>query len=238
MARPELYRAAGLVHRRQSGAYRFELAVPELAIRRGERVALVGASGSGKSTLLDLLALALAPDEAEGFDFAPGDEAIDLAALWHRRARELDALRGRHVGYVLQTGGLLPFLSVRQNIALPGRLQGESAEVEALAERLGLADQLAKKPAALSVGQRQRVAIARALAHRPAVVLADEPTAAVDPTQAEEVMDLLVEHTARSGATLVVASHDHDLVAARKLAIVGFRVERDATGARSVASRA
>jgi putative ABC transport system ATP-binding protein len=111
---------------------------------------------------------------------------------------------------VLQTGGLLPFLTVLENIELPRRLchleQDETAR--ALAERLQIADQLKKLPAALSVGQRQRVAVARALAHEPTVILADEPTASLDPHTSAEVMELFVDLAAQHGITLVLASHE------------------------------
>lgn len=163
-----------------------------------------------------MLALALAPDEAAALALRPtGEDAVDAAALWRRRDLDgLAALRAAAIGYVPQTGGLLPFLSVRDNVALPRRLLGLPSDgtVERLAETLGIADHLAKKPGALSIGQRQRTAVARALAHGPALVLADEPTASVDPATAEAVMELLVGETRRRGAALVVASHDWALL--------------------------
>jgi putative ABC transport system ATP-binding protein len=152
----------------------------------------------------------------EGTEPAPRSQANDappedIAGLWRAQAADaLAALRARHIGYVPQTGGLFAFLSVRDNIDLPRRLLGQPDDgtVETLAERLGVADQLRKKPAALSVGQRQRVAIARALAHGPSLVLADEPTASVDPATADIVIDLLLEQTGERGAALLLASHD------------------------------
>ncbi|RPO64990.1 ATP-binding cassette domain-containing protein [Pseudomonas aeruginosa] len=167
-----------------AGRQRYRLRVPALELRAGRQLAIVGPSGCGKSTLLDLLALALAPDPGGRFEFLAGERPQDIAALWRDgRQDRLAALRRQHCGYVLQSGGLLEFLDVRRNIGLPCALLGApSAErVQALAERLEIGDQLDKKPAALSVGQRQRVAIARALAHAPRLLLADEPTAALDP---------------------------------------------------------
>jgi putative ABC transport system ATP-binding protein len=190
----------------------FRLSVPQLDIRAGERIAVLGQSGCGKSTLLDLLAMTLEPSDCELFLFEPeADSQTDIRAAWARRRLDLMAgLRGRHIGYVLQTGGLLPFLTVRENIELPRRLchlaPDDTAQI--LAERLQIAEQLRKLPAALSVGQRQRVAVARALAHQPTVILADEPTASLDPHTSAEVMELFVELAAQRGITLVVASHE------------------------------
>jgi putative ABC transport system ATP-binding protein len=201
----------GIARRRVAAGVTFELRIETLDLAAGERVALVGESGSGKSTLLDVLALAARPDAVGRFRIAAGNDAADVAALWRAGAADsLAALRARHVGYVPQTGGLFAFLSVFDNIDLPRRLLGlpRDRTVEKLAERLGVADQLRKKPVALSVGQRQRVAIARALAHRPALVLADEPTASVDPATADIVIDLLLEQTREQGVTLLLASHD------------------------------
>ncbi|MDH3451021.1 MAG: ABC transporter ATP-binding protein, partial [Gammaproteobacteria bacterium] len=190
----------------------FQLWVPQLNIRAGAQIAVLGRSGCGKSTLLDILAMTLEPDVCGSFSFTPhAREGVDIGKVWNgRRLDRLAGLRGRHIGYVLQTGGLLPFLSVRDNIELPrqvcGMARGDATEM--LAERLNISDQLDKLPAALSVGQRQRVAVARALAHEPTVVLADEPTASLDPHTAGEVMELVATLAAQRNITLVVASHD------------------------------
>lgn len=193
-------------------------------MRRGEALALTGPSGSGKSTLLNLLALALRPAEAATFALNARDgTAIDLGALWRRRAEEaLTATRAAHMGYVLQQGGLLPYLSVRRNIALSQAVLGrpDPARVETIAARLGIAPLLDRMPATLSVGQRQRVAIARALAHRPEVVLADEPTASVHPALADAVLALLIEQAREEDAALVLATHDPDRAARHGFAIL------------------
>lgn len=209
---------AGVARTQASGAARFVLDIPALTLRAGEAVALVGPSGAGKSTALDLAALALAPDRAERLVVA----GTDAAPLWRAGDREaLARLRARAIGYVTQTGALLPFVSVGRNIALTQHLSGrrDPALIARLAERLGIARELDKPPAALSVGQRQRVAIARALAHRPALVLADEPTAALHPEMADTVLTLLVEHCAEQGAALLVATHDAARAAAHGLAL-------------------
>jgi len=202
----------GLMKRREGAGTTFELRVPELVVRAGDVLVLRGVSGSGKSTLLDILAMALRPDHLERFVFSAGGSGpVDVAALW--RSGDLDALgslRARRVGYVLQTGELLSFLTARENITLPCRLLGKPAasHVERLAERLDIAGQLEKWPAQLSVGERQRVAIARALAHRPSVVLADEPTASLDPINASGIMGLFLELVEQLGITAVIATHD------------------------------
>ncbi len=222
---------------RRAGEYEFRLDIPHFTLRAGGRAALLGKSGSGKSTMLDLLAMALPPDAAAHFMFNPHGTSIDLAAAWRGGPAAQDRTRAHHIGYVLQTGGLLPFLSVRHNIALPAEIAGrtEPGRVEELAARLGVAHHLARMPHALSVGERQRVAIARALVHRPPLVLADEPTSALDPALAVEVMDLLLAETQAEGAALIVATHDHDAAERYALPIIAFEITRAAHGAVAVA---
>jgi putative ABC transport system ATP-binding protein len=186
-------------------------------VSRGAKLAFIGESGSGKSTLLELLAMILMPTASAMFEFKPirGTAASDVDAIWRAgRSDELSALRSRHIGYVLQHGGLLPYLTVRRNIELPRRLLDlPLADAAAqLARKLGIEPQLDKLPAELSVGQRQRAAIARALAHEPPIVIADEPTAAVDPLQAERIVELLAELTEQLGVTLILATHAQELV--------------------------
>jgi putative ABC transport system ATP-binding protein len=212
--------------------------VPELKIRPGEIAVVKGASGCGKSTLLDLLALALRPDGAAYFAFRPEHrEPADPLSLWQRGDLDgLGRLRGAHIGYVLQTGGLLPFLSARENIELPCRLLGQDprGQTDRLAERLGIAGLLARPPGRLSVGERQRVAIARALVHRPSVVLADEPTASVDPVNAAAILGLFLELVSQCGASAVIASHDWQPDAIPGVQVLGHRIERDGPIARSL----
>jgi putative ABC transport system ATP-binding protein len=235
---PPVYLCRDLVKRRQAGGTGFELRVPELRIRPGEVAVLRGASGCGKSTLLDLLALALKPDGAATFSFRPEHrEPTDLIRLWERRdLDQLGRLRGANIGYVLQTGGLLPFITTRENIALSCRLLGRDpiGLVERLAERLGIVAQLDKLPGQLSVGERQRVAIARALAHRPSVLLADEPTASVDPVNAAAILDLLLELVRQAGVTAVIASHDWHPDAMPGVQVLEHRIERDGETTRSL----
>ena len=215
------------------GEHGFELTVPELIIRQGEKVALVGFSGCGKSTLLDLLAMILQPDSAGKFAFFTAqDKRLDVAHTWKRK--NLDRLaraRMRYIGYVLQTGGLLPFLSVYDNIALShyGLGLAEQDAVKTVAQKLGIDRHLDKFPAQLSVGERQRVSIARAMAHEPSVVIADEPTASLDPINAEEIMGLFTRLTEEKGVTLVVATHEWDRVEELGFRCVKFDLKKDKT---------
>ncbi len=163
-----------------------------------------------------MLAMILKPSDSGVFAFRPQPEAeaYDITELWHARESDmLGELRSRHIGYVLQYGGLLPYLSVRGNIELPCELLGLPLEgiASGLATKLGIAQQLDKRPSELSVGQRQRVAIARALSHSPPIVIADEPTAAIDPPNAERIVALLAELAAELGVTLIMATHAHAL---------------------------
>lgn len=229
----------GLVKRRVGDDRAFELDLTGIDLEPGDAIAFVGPSGCGKSTLIDLLAMTLRPDDVASFALADprnGTEA-DVAALWHAGNRDaLGRLRARCFGYVLQTGGLLPFLSVYANIALTQRILGyeDRAEIEALARRLDIAELLAARPAKLSVGQRQRVAIARALAHRPPMVLADEPTASLDPVNADAVMGLFMDLIGTYGAALVLVTHDVDQPARFAMPVAAARVDREGTTTRTI----
>lgn len=217
MSLPILQLTKALKHREQGGAV-FELHIAEFKLQQGQFVAIVGDSGCGKSTLLDMLALVSRPTECEAFTYYhDGDtrSSADLKALWNNNDElELAALRRSHLGYVLQTGGLLPFLTVFQNIQLPSKLnaQHNDAEIFALAKRIGVERVLEKKPQYLSGGQRQRVAILRALHHRPKIILADEPTAAVDKKRAYEIVKDFKALAQEHKTTIVMVTHDRELV--------------------------
>jgi putative ABC transport system ATP-binding protein len=215
------------------GARRFSLNIPHLELVDGQPMALVGPSGCGKSTLLDLLALVSSPDQSQGFEFVAGQRVVDIAQLWRRRQQNhLAALRSRYLGYVLQTDGLLGFLDVRGNILLGRQLSGlgDDGSVERLAQKLDIADQLDKYPRELSVGQRQRVGCARALAQGPGLLLADEPTAALDPLNARRVMQLLLSRAREQDVCCIIATHDESLVADTGLGILRIACQRDPDG--------
>lgn len=225
---PDVYRLINVLKRREKGGNVFELHIPEMVVGPGQFVALVGASGCGKSTLLDMLAMVLKPTSATEFSIT-----VPRTGRQHH-VMEMDdeamaRVRMAQLGYVLQTGGLLPFLSVRDNIMLPCRINGindRRGEVDMLVQRLGISGQMSKKPAHLSGGQRQRVAIARALAHRPPIVLADEPTAAVDKYTARDIRDEFKELTQQMQVTLLMVTHDESLVAGVVDRTFGFKVKK------------
>ena len=180
----------------------------QFAVAPGEFVAIVGDSGVGKSTLLNCLA-GLDTWDTGSITHGTTDlgQLDDTArALW-RRAQ---------VGFVFQAFHVLPHLDVAQNVALPLMLLGQSdaARVQHMLAAVGLEGLGARLPQQLSGGQLQRVAIARALVHRPALLLADEPTGNLDPTTATRVMDLLLAQTREHGASLVLVTHS-DAAAAR-----------------------
>lgn len=201
-----------MVKTRQAEGVGFRLRVPSLQIALGEKIALIGESGCGKSTLLDMLSMTLRPSEIGSFRFRPerGAEPVDIASLWRKRKlNRLGDLRRLRIGYVMQTGGLLPYLTVRENMELSRRLLHlpNDGLVDELAADLGIRRQLDKLPHLLSVGERQRVAIGRALAHRPSIVIADEPTASLDPIAAERIMSLFIELVDELRITVIIASH-------------------------------
>ena len=180
----------------------------QFAVAPGEFVAIVGDSGVGKSTLLNCLA-GLDTWDTGSITHGTTDlgQLDDTArALW-RRAQ---------VGFVFQAFHVLPHLDVAQNVALPLMLLGQTdaARVQHMLAAVGLEGLGARLPQQLSGGQLQRVAIARALVHRPALLLADEPTGNLDPTTATRVMDLLLAQTREHGASLVLVTHS-DAAAAR-----------------------
>ena len=182
----------------------FELALDSLVLGRGEEMLLVGRSGCGKSTLLQLIAGLLDPT---GGAIRIG--GTDIAAL---RGAARDRFRGRHIGMVFQTFNLLQGFSARENVLAALLMsdvpKGEwQSRAESLLRSLGI-EQLDARAEELSVGQQQRVAIARALACRPTLVLADEPTASLDPENAVNAIRVLRDACREQGAALLVVSHD------------------------------
>ena len=217
---------------RIQGGSSFELQVPDFSVMAGQLVALVGPSGCGKSTLLDIMALVMAPSRVGAFEMRPdaAGPTYDVREFWARADEaSLAGLRRDYLGYVLQTGGLLPFLNVRDNVALPARIKGSDearARLELLAERLGVADTLDRMPDSLSIGQRQRVAILRALAPLPRLVLADEPTAAVDRARARAILDDMQSLARDESVAVLLVTHDLDLVEGRADLTYTFETEQ------------
>ena len=178
----------------------------DLNSNAGEVVALMGPSGSGKSTLLNLLAGVLQPDGGEIALQIDGED-VNYGEL---SSAEMTRVRRRHIGYVFQFFNLVPTLTVLENVLLPlelNRLEGLKEEAVARLYDLDLGDRLDDFPAHLSGGERQRTAIARALAHRPKLVLADEPTGNLDADNAQRVVALLIREVRALSSTLVLATH-------------------------------
>ncbi len=189
----------------------FRLRIPELTLAAGSRTAFVGPSGSGKTTLLRLLAGIATPQSGT---IQIGKHALHTLAEADRRA-----FRIQQIGFVFQDFRLIDYLDVRENLRLPYRLNDAltldfevDARLEALAETLQLTDKLSADIDNLSQGERQRVAIGRALLPQPGLILADEPTGNLDPTNKKRILDLLFEQAEASGATLVMVTHDHALL--------------------------
>ena len=189
----------------------FGLAVDELSVAAGERVTWTGPSGSGKSTLLQLIAGILRPDA--GRIETCGTNVTGLGESARRD------FRIGNIGLVFQDFALLNYLNVLDNILLPYRINRSlrldwtvRARAKRLAEGVGLAELLTRRPTRLSHGERQRVAVCRALVTRPKMVLADEPTANLDADNASRVLDALDDHSRREGASLVVVTHDLDMI--------------------------
>ncbi|MGE0384610.1 MAG: ABC transporter ATP-binding protein [Gammaproteobacteria bacterium] len=220
MPNEPIVQARGLV-RRYPAADRTVavLAGVDLDIHAGECVVIIGRSGSGKSTLLNLLGAMDRPDA--GTLRVAG---VDLHVL-DEEART--AFRRRHVGFVFQSFNLIPTLTVAENLRLPlelnGMREGAGARVQECLESLALADKAGRFPDQLSGGEQQRVAIARALIHRPALVIADEPTGNLDIDTGRQVIALLDTLTRGAGHTLVMATHSREVIgiADRLVSIAG-----------------
>lgn len=186
------------------------LAGVSFEVGRGESVAIVGPSGSGKSTLLNLIGTLDQPTSGQLWL-----NGRDLSRL---SARELAALRNRHIGLVFQAHYLLPQCTVLENVLIPVLAcqnevvrDGAPERARRLLQRVGLADRLGHRPGQLSGGERQRVAVVRALINEPELLLADEPTGALDRVSANKLGELLVELNRELGVTLIVVTHSLEL---------------------------
>ncbi len=208
----------------------YALAGIDLEVRKNEFVAVMGASGSGKSTLMNIIGALDRPTD--------GEYRLDGVEVQSLKDRKLSALRNRKIGFVFQAFNLLPRYNAVQNVEVPLIYGGVPARtrrklaVEAL-EKLGLGHRLKHKPTELSGGQQQRVAIARAIVTRPVLLLADEPTGAVDSETTQQILALL-EQLHREGMTIVLVTHEAE-VAERAQRIVRLSDGRiiDDTGVRT-----
>jgi len=205
----KLVQIKGLERTFQEGGKRRQvLAGIDLEIARGETLALLGRSGSGKSTLLNLISGIDRPDA--------GSIQIDGDNLCTLQEPDLTLFRRQHIGFIYQVFHLIPTLSVSENIALPLQLNrwstAQSAErVATLLAQVELTEQANQFPDQLSGGEQQRVAIARALAHKPLMVLADEPTGNLDAITGSRIMQLLQQLVSQEGTTLVLVTHSRSV---------------------------
>jgi putative ABC transport system ATP-binding protein len=199
------------VYAAPDGAAVTVLNVQHFALARGEQVALLGGSGTGKTTLLHAIAGIVAPDEGRVVIETADEGAVDVTRLPEAKR---DVFRGRHIGYIFQTHHLLHGFTAMENVLLGMSFTGRSADrgwARHLLQEVGLGERLDYRPSKLSVGQQQRVAVARALANRPQLVLADEPTGALDPVNAQQVLDLIRKLCDEVSASLLMVSHDLDI---------------------------
>ena len=179
----------------------------QISIKKGEICIIEGKSGSGKSTLLNILGGMEKPTSGQVY--------YDNCSIYDLNDQGQAKIRGEKFGFIFQSFQLIPELSVRENIALPLQFIDEKislAAVDDIANKLGIHDQLDKKPAFLSGGQQQRVAIARALITSPQIIFADEPTGNLDETTSKVVVELLVELCQKNDTALVIVTHQKGLI--------------------------
>jgi lipoprotein-releasing system ATP-binding protein len=181
-----------------------------LEIRRGESVAIVGPSGSGKSTLLNIMGTLDRPSS--------GQVLLDDRELSRLDDNQLAAVRNREIGFIFQSHHLLPQCTVLENVLVPTLANKDAAlrngaveRAKRMLEKVGLGARLTHRPGQLSGGERQRVAVVRALINQPKLLLADEPTGALDRASAQNLADLLVQLNREEGVTLIVVTHALDL---------------------------
>jgi putative ABC transport system ATP-binding protein len=195
----------------------YEVSLSSLKLEAGDVAAIVGPSGCGKSTLLESIGLLLEPRTVKHFQLVDFDIARDMTCSLRERENRWSRIRQHCLGFVPQSGGLLPFLNVKDNIELPRKLvgcRGSDVLLEEVIERLQLSALMRHTPAQLSIGERQRVSFVRAIAHRPKLLLADEPTAALDPILARELFALIVEIASAFKVAALIVTHEWSLVEA------------------------
>jgi ABC-type lipoprotein export system ATPase subunit len=182
------------------------LDIPNFSVANNEQMVLVGKSGSGKTTLLHVIAGITRADSGEIVI-----DGINLAGL---SEAGVDKVRAAKIGYVFQTFNLLPGFSAFENVLLGmtfARGRKDPARARHLLDRVGLGHRLTHKPGALSVGEQQRVAVARALANRPSLLLADEPTANIDPKNQQKIIDLIRDTCREEGVSLIIVTHSTEV---------------------------
>lgn len=177
--------------------------LPDLQVDKGEHLLILGLSGSGKSTLLHILAGLLCPTK--------GSYSIDGTDLYSLSESRRDQFRGRHIGVIFQQMHLINTLTVKENLKLAQYMAGQKVDESKairICRELDIADKLDSYTDELSQGQKQRVSIARAVMNDPLLLLADEPTSSLDDIRSSEVLSLLKSQAERTGATLIISTHD------------------------------
>lgn len=193
-------------YRQPDGTVTPILDVPQYSIGRGEQAVMVGPSGCGKTTLLHIIAGITSPDS--------GTVEIDGINISRFSEAGRDQIRADKLGYVFQTFNLLPGFSALENVLLGmtfARKRIAKKRAKELLDRVGLSHRLANRPAALSVGEQQRVAVARALANKPRILLADEPTANVDPNNQQQTIDLIREQCREEEIAMIIVTHSMEV---------------------------
>lgn len=181
-----------------------------LTVKEGEFISIVGESGSGKSTLMNIIGVLDRPTE--------GSYSLDGVDVEKLKDKDLSAIRNQKIGFVFQTFNLIPRTNALRNVELPmlyaGTSMGErTRRAKDLLEMVGMADRMDHQPSELSGGQKQRIAIARAMANNPAILLADEPTGALDSRTGRMVMDIFHELHQKQGKTIILITHSRELAA-------------------------
>lgn len=184
------------------------LGIPEFSLQTGEQVALVGESGGGKTTLLNVISGITTPDS--------GQVVIGNTDLTKLSEPARDRFRALKIGFIFQTFNLLPAFTALENVLLGMSFSGQKSDTQRakdLLARVGLSHRLSHRPATLSVGEQQRVAVARSLVNRPALLLADEPTASIDAKHQATVMELIREACREHNCALLLVTHSAEVAA-------------------------
>lgn len=199
----------------------FLIKLPSFSLNKNEIVALSGASGCGKSSILEVIGLVLKPNNLDKFNIFYQGENLELSKFIFEDNKILSKFRAEFFGFMMQTGGLLSFLSILQNIQLSSKILNQKINqqwLEYLIDSLNISNSLLNKyPHQLSIGERQRISFIRALAHKPKILLADEPTAALDPNNANALLNIVQKVVKENDISTIIISHDWKMIETRQI---------------------